>query len=81
MHEATVALAALPGYLRAPQPAPRPGRRAASGSRRKRLPRGPARGGDEGGDNGKGAGPQPGARAIAIEDLFAPGVYAGKVQA
>eukprot|EP00965_Chrysotila_dentata_P098956 3273023-Pleurochrysis_carterae.AAC.1 len=76
-----VAMAPFPGDLRAPQPAPRPGRKASGGRRRKRLPRtapgidagGVDDGADEANDERGGKRPQ---GPIAIADLFAPGVYA-----
>eukprot|EP00965_Chrysotila_dentata_P117330 3878122-Pleurochrysis_carterae.AAC.1 len=88
MDKEAVALAALPSGLRAPQPAARPGRRTDAGGRRKRLPRATtggaageadAAGGadDRQGDARRGGRPQ---GPIAIADLFAPGIYEGRVQ-
>eukprot|EP00965_Chrysotila_dentata_P011282 367886-Pleurochrysis_carterae.AAC.1 len=79
-------MAPFPGDLRAPQPAPRPGRKVNGERPRRRLPRttsGCNPGGaddeaDEASDERNGGRPQ---GPIAIADLFAPGVYAERVQA
>eukprot|EP00965_Chrysotila_dentata_P161640 5338504-Pleurochrysis_carterae.AAC.1 len=84
-----VATEPFPGDLRTPQPAPHPGRKPGGRARRKPLPRRKASGDGARTDGVGGAGgaPMSGAAGggmpesdIAIEDLFAPGIYAERVQ-